>query len=91
MPIWCNFFISILIMFLGILSFFYIFNWLFVDSPSNTCYDGDERVDLLAGCSKCLCEWVVLNDFVVLVGDVWESIMTISGFNELYDVWWGWC
>ena len=36
-----------------------------MNSPSNTCCDGDEGVDLPSGCSKCLYEWVVFNNFLI--------------------------
>jgi hypothetical protein len=60
-----------------------------MDRPFNIYYDGDEGVDLSSGCSKCLYEWVVFSDFFV-VGGVWKYVVTISEFNELYDIWWGW-
>lgn len=48
--------------------FFKVFNWLFVGNPSNTCWDGNERVDLPSGCSKCLFVWSVFSTFFTVCG-----------------------
>ena len=59
-----------------------------MNSPSNVGYDNDERVDLPSSCSKSLYEWVVFHGFFIVCG-IWESIVAICEFYELYDIWWG--
>ena len=53
MEIWCRCFISVLISFLGILSF----SKSFIDC------DGDERIELPSNRSKCFYEWFLLAKF----------------------------
>ena len=62
----------------GYFYFYQFLNALFVNSPSYTCCDGNERVDLPAGSCECVYEWVVfsgfftaciLREFVMAVGD----------------------
>ena len=60
-----------------------------MDGPSNAGCDSDERVHLPPDRSKCLDVWVVFRGFFIVCG-VWEFVVTICEFNELYDVWWGW-
>ena len=56
-----------------------------MDSPSNPCCDGDERVDLPTGSSECVYEWVVFGGFffACILG---ESIMAVGEFNRLYGM-----
>lgn len=56
-----------------------------MDSPSNACCDSDEKVHLLACCSKCPYEWVLFGDFFI-VGGVWKSLLTVDELYELYDI-----
>ena len=56
-----------------------------MNSPSNTCCNGDERVDSPIGSSKCMYEWVVFSGFFIAC-ILWVSIMAVGEFNELYGV-----
>lgn len=57
-----------------------------MDNHPNTCYDGDERVDLRAGCSKCWYDCVVFNNFLAECG-IWAFVVAIGKFKEFFDVW----
>ena len=61
-----------------------------MDGSFNVGCDNDEGGSLPSRCSKCLNEWIVFSG-VFNVGSVGKFVMTVGEFNELYDVWWGWC
>ena len=83
MAIWCNCFISVLISVLGILSFSSSLigcSWIapltlvVIVMRGLTCHP--TRLD----------EWVVFLGFFLVCG-IWEFVMAVCEFNELYDVW----
>lgn len=55
---------------------------MFVNNSSNTYCDGDERIDLPAGSSECVYEWIVFSGFII-----WEFVVAVGELNELYDMW----
>ena len=56
-----------------------------MNSPFNTCCDGDEGVNLSTGSSKCVYECIVFSDFFIAC-IIWEYVVAIGEFDELYGM-----
>ena len=98
MAIWCRCFMSVFTSVLGILNFSSSLNWLFMNSPSNTCYDGDKGVNLppihlsLSVCMCILCVYVCVS-FCVRVSAALCGVVVLAPLGcvcKFLYIWFSW-